>query len=37
MISQMDQIDANASITIIAAADGDTKLGLCGVSMPRQL
>lgn len=37
MISQMDQIYANASVTIIAAADGDTELGLCGVSMPRQL
>lgn len=37
MISQMDQIYANASFTIIAAADGDTELGLCGVSMPRQL
>lgn len=36
MISQMDQIYANASITIIAAADGDTDMGLCGVSMPRQ-
>lgn len=36
MISQMDQIYANASFTIIAAADGDTELGLCGVSMPRQ-
>lgn len=32
----MDQIYANASITIIAAADGDTDMGLCGVSMPRQ-
>lgn len=37
MISQMDQIYANAAFTIIAAADGDTELGLCGVSMPRQL
>lgn len=36
MISQMDQIYANAAITIIAAADGDTDMGLCGVSMPRQ-
>lgn len=32
----MDQIYANASITIIAAADGDTDMGLCGVSMPRK-
>ena len=37
MISQMDQIYANASITIIAAADGDTELGLCGAFMPSQL
>lgn len=37
MISQMDQIYANASITIIAASDGDTEMGLCGVSKPRQL
>lgn len=36
MISQMDHIYANASITIIAAADGDTERGLCGVSMPRR-
>lgn len=36
MISQMDQIYANASLTIIAAADGDTEAGLCGVSNPRQ-
>lgn len=37
MISQMDQIYANASVTIIAASDGDTEAGLCGVSTPRQL
>lgn len=37
MISQMGQIYANASITIIAAADGDTEMGLSGVSKPRQL
>ncbi|KAJ0109926.1 HET-domain-containing protein [Diaporthe amygdali] len=37
IISQMDQIYANASITIIAAADRDTEMGLCGVSMHRQL
>lgn len=37
MIGQMDQIYANASITIIAATDGDTEMGLCGVSRPRQL
>lgn len=37
MISQMDQIYANASITLIAASDGDTEVGLCGVSKPRQL
>lgn len=36
MISQMDQIYTNASITIIAAANGDTDMGLCGISMPRQ-
>lgn len=32
----MDQIYANASITIIAAANGDTEMGLCGVSKPRR-
>lgn len=32
----MDQIYENASITIIAAADGDTDKGLCGVSMARR-
>lgn len=36
MIGQMDRIYAKASITIIAAADGDTERGLCGVSMPRR-
>lgn len=36
MISQMDQIYANAAITIIAATDGDTDMGLSGVSQPRQ-
>lgn len=32
----MDQIYANASVTIIAAADGDTEMGLLGVSKPRE-
>lgn len=36
MISQMSQIYANAAITIIAATDGDTDMGLSGVSRPRQ-
>lgn len=36
MISQMDQIYANASITIIAAANGDADMGLCEDSMPRK-
>jgi hypothetical protein len=36
MISQMDQIFDQAAFTIIAAADGDTDMGLCGISMPRE-